>query len=358
MVAERCAASGYIDAVSEPVHAGVTVDVVIAAYNAAATLDRSLDAAIAAAGSEHVLLVDDGSDDGSAGVARERGLRVERLERRSGPALARNRGAQAASAEVVLFLDADCVAHEDVVERVRAAFATDPALAALSGSYDDSPPERGFFSQYMNLRHHHTHQRARHDDSTFWAGCGAVRRGVFLSAGGFDGARYTTPQIEDIELGLRLRRAGARLRLDPGLQVTHLKRWTLSSILRTDLYDRALPWSELILEDGELPSDLNLRASQRAAAVLAAPALIALAALPVCAATGSWWAGAAAIAIVSASFAANRDLVGFFAARRGVLFALGGWLFHQVHLLIATGAFVFASLRRPRAARRMLRSRV
>jgi GT2 family glycosyltransferase len=346
--------------VDEPGNAGaaIDVDVVIAAYNAAATLDRSLDAAIAAAGAEHVLLVDDGSDDGGAELARRRGVRVVRLDRRSGPALARNRGAQAASAEVVLFLDADCVAHGNTVERVRSAFSLDPTLAALTGSYDDAPPARGFFSQYMNLRHHHTHQRARRDDSTFWAGCGAVRRSVFLAAGGFDATRYTTPQIEDIELGLRLRRAGAKLRLDPDLQVTHLKRWTLSSTLRTDLYDRALPWSALILEDGELPSDLNLRSSQRAAAMLAAPALLAVVALPVAAIAGAWWVLAGAIVVLAASLAANRDLVRFFAARRGIAFALGGWLYHQMHLLVAAGAFACASLRRPRAARRMLRSRV
>ncbi len=345
---------------SEPIHTGATLDVevVIPAYNAMETLARSLDAAMAAAGRERVLVVDAGSDDGCGDAARERGARVLRLDQRAGPALARNHGAQASSAEVVLFIDADCVAHCDAVERVRAAFTADPSLVALSGSYDDSPPERGFFSQYMNLRHHLTHQRARRDDATFWAGCGAVRRSVFLEAGGFDAARYATPQIEDIELAVRLRRSGRRLRLDPDLQVTHLKRWTLRSVLRTDLRDRALPWSALILEDGMLPTDLNLRPSQRAAAVLAAPALVAVASLPVLAITGRWWWVAAAIAVIAASLAANRDLVAFFAAKRGAAFALGGWLFHQVHLLIAAGAFLFASLRRPRAALWMLRSRV
>ena len=285
-------------------------------------------------------------------------MRVLRLDQRAGPALARNRGAQASSAEVILFLDADCVAHPDVVDRVRAAFTADPLLAALTGSYDDAPPARGFFSQYMNLRHHFTHQRARRNDATFWAGCGAVRRAVFLEAGGFDADRYDTPQIEDIELGVRLRRSGGRLRLDPDLQVTHLKRWTLRSVVRTDLHDRALPWSALILEDGVLPADLNLRPSQRAAAVLAAPALIAVAALPALALTGHWWWAAAAIAVVAASLLANRDLVAFFAAKRGGAFALGAWLFHQVHLLVAAGAFFFSSLRRPRAALWMLRSRI
>ena len=121
-------------------------------------------------------------------------------------------------------------------------------------------------------------------------------------------------------------------------------------MLRTDLYDRALPWSALILEDGELPADLNLRsfaASGRAAGGAGSGRG------RVAARAGdrrAWWWVAAAIAVVAASLAANRDLVAFFAAKRGVAFALGGWLFHQVHLLIAAGAFLFASLRRPRAA--------
>ena len=333
------------------------VEVVIPAYNAVATVGRVLDAAIAQAGREHVLVVDAGSTDATGTAATDRGVRVVRLDQRAGPALARNRGAQAATADVLLFLDSDCVPHDDVIDRVRAAFAADGGLATLTGSYDDSPPEQGFFSQYMNLRHHLTHQRARQADATFWAGCGAVRRATFLDAGGFDAARYETPQIEDIELGLRLRRAGARLRLDPALQVTHLKRWTLSSVLRTDLYDRALPWSELIVEDGEVPADLNLRWSQRVAAALAAPTLAAVVALVVAAAVGAWWVVAAALLVAAASWITNRDLVSFFASRRGLVFALGGWLFHQVHLLVAAGAFAFVTLRRPKA-RRMLRSRV
>jgi GT2 family glycosyltransferase len=335
----------------------VDVEVVIPAYNAAETAGLVLDVAIASAGRERVLLVDAGSDDATGAAASERGVRVLRLDQRAGPALARNRGAQAATADVILFLDSDCVPHDDVVERVRAAFDADRALVALSGSYDDSPPARGFFSQYMNLRHHLTHQRARQADATFWAGCGAVRRAAFLDAGGFDAARYATPQIEDIELGLRLRRAGARLQLDPALQVTHLKRWTLSSVLRTDLYDRAIPWSELIAEDGRVPADLNLRWSQRVAAVLAAPALAAVVAIPLAAVAGAWWVIAAALLVAASSLIANRDLVSFFASRRGLVFAIGGWLFHQVHLLVAAGAFGFVTLRRPKAMRRMLRSR-
>ena len=92
---------------------------------------------------------------------------------------------------------------------------------------------------------------------------------IFLGVGGFDALRFPRPSIEDIELGYRLRRAGHRILLDKGLQGTHLKRWGLASMVRTDVTCRALPWARLILETANAPADLNLRGTQRASAALA-----------------------------------------------------------------------------------------
>ena len=50
---------------------------------------------------------------------------------------------------------------------------------------------------------------------------------------GFDARRYPRPSIEDVELGGRLSGRG-RLVLDPALQGTHLKEWTLASMVVTD----------------------------------------------------------------------------------------------------------------------------
>src|SRR5207244_10593392 len=86
--------------------------------------------------------------------------------------------------------------------------------------------------------------------------------------GEFDASRVHRASIEDIEFGYRLRAAGHRIRLDPGLQGTHLKRWTLGSIVGTDVKRRALPWARLILESGHAPDDLNLARSQRVSAGL------------------------------------------------------------------------------------------
>ena len=64
-------------------------------------------------------------------------------------------------------------------------------------------------SQYRNLLHHFVHQHGHAEASTFWAGCGAIRRAAFDAVGGFDAARFPRPSIEDIELGLSAPRAPA-----------------------------------------------------------------------------------------------------------------------------------------------------
>jgi glycosyltransferase involved in cell wall biosynthesis len=235
---------------------------VIPSYNGGTQLDQCLNAiAQLATSPNEVILVDDGSNDGSIQQAKERGIRVLATPGRMGPATARNIGAQAATGDVVFFLDADVCVHPDAIARLTADFE-DPAIEAVIGSYDDDPSSRDFLSQYKNLMHCFVHQNAHSEASTFWSGCGAIRRDVFLAMSGFD-ASYKRPAIEDIELGYRLRREGRRILLDRELRVKHLKKWTFWGLLKTDVLDRGIPWTELILRDQRMPNDLNLQISQR-----------------------------------------------------------------------------------------------
>jgi hypothetical protein len=169
---------------------------------------------------------------------------------------------------VLYFIDADVLVRPDTVRQIRTAFAEDASLDALIGSYDDSPDSGDFLSQYKNLMHHFVHQRARREACTFWSGCGAIRREVFLEHGGFDES-YDRPAIEDIELGYRLFQAERKMILDPEIQVKHLKKWTFWGLLKSDVLDRGIPWTELILRDRRMPNDLNLQLSQRVSVALA-----------------------------------------------------------------------------------------
>jgi glycosyltransferase involved in cell wall biosynthesis len=247
----------------------VSISVIIPVYNGESELAQCLGALRKSLVAPlEILVVDDCSTDGSRDVAERLGARVLSTGVNSGPAKARNLGAREARGEILFFLDADVVAHTDAVGRVERAFAANPAVDAVIGSYDDNPAEADFLSQYKNLMHCFVHQTGHEQASTFWSGCGAIRRDVFLAHSGFDES-YARPAIEDIELGYRLYQANHKMVLDKDLRVKHLKRWTFWNLLKTDILDRGIPWTELILRDRNMPNDLNLQLSQRISVALA-----------------------------------------------------------------------------------------
>ena len=217
---------------------------------------------------DELIVVDDASSDGSAQVASQSGtLLLSPGDQPIGPARCRNRGVAAANGDIVIFLDADVRIHRDTIAVIEGHFRQHPEMAALFGSYDDRPPHRSPVSLYKNLQHHFVHHHSHEDTSSFWTGVGAIRRDIFQQIGGFD-ETYSRPSIEDIELGVRLKAAGYHIRLCTDVQVTHLKRWNLLSLLRTDIFDRAIPWTRLILSGSRLPADLNLDWKSRLSALL------------------------------------------------------------------------------------------
>ncbi len=192
-----------------------------------------------------------------AGIGLHDELIVIRDAPQPGPASARNHGAQDASGAILVFVDADVEIRDDALARIRRRFAADPELAAVFGSYDDSPEERDVVSTFRNLLHHYVHQGAGGKVNSFWAGLGAVRRSSFEQVGGFD-TRIERASVEDIELGARLAAASGRIELDPDIQGKHLKRWTLQTMVRTDLRQRGIPWTRLALRGRATRSSLNL----------------------------------------------------------------------------------------------------
>ncbi len=253
-----------------------TISIVIAVWNRSEDLAACLSGIRNCQGTDgaEIVVVDDGSHEDAA--ARIAALAVDyqakliRLERRGGPAAARNRGAHAASGEVLLFLDSDVVPQPDCLALVE-RFFSDPnhSYSAVIGSYDSQPHHPGMVSQYRNLVHAHVHLTSAGEVNSFWAGCGAVRRDAFFQAGSFDEA-FQYPSVEDVEFGGRLHLAGYRILLDPGIQVTHRKRWTLQSMLFTDISRRSIPWTMLALGGAGLPRKLNFTRSRRASVFLAA----------------------------------------------------------------------------------------
>ena len=223
-----------------------------------------------------LIVVDDGSSDQSPALAEAAGAITLRTGGRLGPAAARNYGASTATGEVLYFVDADCAVHPDTLVNIVRLFETTPSLDAVFGSYDDAPAAPNFIAQYKNLFHHYVHQKSSPEAATFWTGCGAVKRSRFLALNGFDTSRYKRPSIEDIDFGYRLKQVGGRIRLAKHIQVKHLKAWTLLSLLKSDIFDRGIPWSRLILKDRAFAGDLNLQTHNRISVVAVYGLMLAL----------------------------------------------------------------------------------
>jgi glycosyltransferase involved in cell wall biosynthesis len=239
------------------------ISVVIPNFNGASTLPHCLQS-LRAEESERfrfheIIVVDDGSTDDSENVAKPFGVTYLRLTERGGPSRARNYGARTATGDLIWFLDADIEVRDGAAEIIDNAFA-DPTLDALIGSYDDDPSDPGLVSRFKNLFHHFVHQQAHGSISSFWSGCGVVRKNVFDGVGGYEEKfwhRYDP--VEDIHFGYKLQTHGCNIRLNRNLQVKHHKRWTLSSLFMADVFNRAIPWTIILMSYKEIGrGELNL----------------------------------------------------------------------------------------------------
>jgi GT2 family glycosyltransferase len=280
--------------------------VVVPTFNAAddiaACLGALLDADFKAS---EIVVSDDGSSDATIAVSLSLGIPTLVSETNTGAAQARNRGVAATQSELILFVDADVEVDPDVRQKVLNRFAQEPELDALFGSYCDQPTRPEPISRVRNLLHHHVHQQNAGPSPSFWTGLGAIRRSVFEAVGQFD---PEIPMMEDIEYGMRLYNAGYRAELDPTLQGTHRKHWSLWQMLKTDLMDRAMPWTQLMRSEKgrRVPESLNVSRAGKMSVIASGTSLIGLAAV--------LFLPKAGLAIIATSLAtlffANRTFLG------------------------------------------------
>ena len=303
------------------------LSVIVPVYNGSDNLARCL-AALAESQYDNweVLVVDDGSTEPIEPLVTAHGFRYMCINGPGGPARARNHGVAHVTGQYVVFIDADVCVHPDTLARFAETFASDPTIDAIVGAYDDAPAAPNFLSQYKNLFHHYVHQRCDGEISTFWSGCGAMRRELFVSCGGFDAQRYRRPSIEDIELGTWLSAAGHRIVLDSRIQAKHLKRWTLWNLLKTDICDRGVPWVRLMWRAGAVANTLNATSTQRLSV-----ALVYLMGLSMGVAV--WWPaswlGTVVLALGVTVF--NSDFYRYFAGRVGLWYTIRAVPLHWLY---------------------------
>jgi hypothetical protein len=129
-------------------------------------------------------------------------------------------------------------------------------------------------------------------------------------------------------------REGYRIFLDKKLQVTHLKEWRLKSLIRTDIFSRAVPWTRLILESQGMINDLNLQKSQKISAVLL---LLAILTLPL--SILNYKLVFLVFLLLAGVFIINYKLFLYFYKLRGLKFVIMSFMFHLLYYFYSSVVF-------------------
>jgi glycosyltransferase involved in cell wall biosynthesis len=235
--------------------------IIIPVYNGENTLPDTL-RSVSGLDFDHyeLIVVDDGSTDDSASIARSHGAKVVCLGDNAGPANARNQGAKHASYDKLLFTDSDVLVPKKLLQQLDDQFRSSKA-DAVQGTFSEVCPFANYFSQYKNLYNRFALNQLPDWIDTTFTSITAVRRQAFLDCGGFD-ANILTASVEDRTLGRNLMQSNFRIRLDRSLQVIHNKKLTFSGFIRNQ-FRRSRDLAKLLLRnrcepESELPDTTAL----------------------------------------------------------------------------------------------------
>lgn len=209
----------------------IKASVIIPAYNAEKVIGNCLNALRSQTANPHeVIVVDDGSKDGTIEAARKfSGVRVITQKHR-GPAAARNLGAKNASGDILLFTDADCVPEKAWIKSMLKPFA-DKMVSGAQGAYKTK--QKSVVARFSQAEIEDRYSRMRRDKvidfiGTYSAG---YRRSLFMDFGGFDES-FPEASGEDPELSFRMSDKGHRLVFVPDAIVYHTHPDTIRKYLR------------------------------------------------------------------------------------------------------------------------------
>ncbi|GAA2207653.1 hypothetical protein GCM10009850_031110 [Nonomuraea monospora] len=299
------------------------VSVIVPNYNYAASLELCLRALLAQTYQPiELIVVDDGSTDDSAEVARRLGVRVIRTEENLGTAAARNLGAAHASGEILMFVDSDVAAYPDAVEVSVRLLAADPRLGVVSSVHDPEPLIRdSLVEEYRALQYHYWTVSSEGPVSFLFSALMAMPRRVFDEIGPFNPRLRET---EEVDYGHRLTQRYEML-LTTAVRSRHDHDDKLLKLLRK-LYRRGRARVPLYARRRRFAR--GFETSSRAGGSLAA--LAALVAAPLVVPFGVAGASLAVLALV-VSLVADLGMYRFVLRRRGWWFLL---YFGAVHFVV------------------------
>ena len=193
------------------------VSVVIPVYTGMSTLPLCLDSLERQdySGGFEVIIVDDGSADGSGDYAEKRGIKVIR-QKNQGPGIARNTGVAIAQGEYVVFTDDDCILDTDFITEIVKPLIGTEIIGSQGQIYSR---QKSIVAQFIHYEYFERYDLLEKADYIDWVATYAAcyTREAFLEVGGFN----NTYSSEDCELSFRMSEQGYKMVFAPKARSQH-----------------------------------------------------------------------------------------------------------------------------------------
>jgi glycosyltransferase involved in cell wall biosynthesis len=317
------------------------ISVIIPCYNAADTLDECLEAL----GKNdltnvEVIIVDDASTDNTAELIKKAESFDERIlyipkKKRSGPGAARNRGLILATCPYLFFLDADIVLPDQAIHWIRETFdiySHQEQVAGVLGTYSEKVPFGNFSTNFKNLYTCYLYHMTDTFSPFIHTPMFAVKKELLKREGGFD---PEMTRAEDFKLGTVLGSKGYRFIIDWRIVGTHLKKYSMSAILRED-WNRIGELKRIQLTAEQRKFSYRAHRWTRILSLLLPGTTVLLSVLSIVWSMLLWPAGAALLLFLLV----NSPLFLYFRRHQGTMFAVSGVFFLFVEMLWAQLALV------------------
>ncbi|MDH5541997.1 MAG: glycosyltransferase [Nitrospinota bacterium] len=282
-----------------------------------------------------VIVVDDASEDGTADIAGKFPCRVITLPVHSGAAKARNAGASQAKGEILFFTDADCVFTPGLLGLILNSIKDVNEEIVLGGTYTELSYDRRFFSDFQSLFINYSETKHADNPDYVASHAMAMPARLFREHGGFRDNRL--PIVEDVEFSHRLRRSGARLRIDPEMKVGHIFNFNLFRSLK-NAFRKSRYWVVYSIGNRDLFAD-----SGTASIELKADVAALILSLLLLAQGGFGYLNFIA-ALQALNIYISRGILSSFFRAGGKLFGLGSALYYLTLYPLAVGAGAFAGV--------------
>lgn len=220
------------------------LSIIIPVKNSSVTLGETLNSLLNQSYKNfNTIVVDDGSTDNSVEIAKKFRCSIIKLQKSHGAAYARNKGAENAKGDFLVFTDSDIVLFKNTLRNAIDYIKKNPNVRVFFGTFDPKLRFRNIFSQYKHLYlcYYCSKLEKFHFIDTSL---------TFIKKKVFDKFKFNS-QIkssisEDIELGMRLTKAGYNITNPKNIKMEHIKFYSFKDFIKTD-FVRGMRISKLFL---------------------------------------------------------------------------------------------------------------